>query len=173
MIPKILRYTYNAFLMIGLVALSFWMIGFFMPFYQTSAVMDIEAPMEKTMAAWNDMSRLPEWSDRFRRIIHADSALLIADDSVGTEERWSIVQPIPPDSLVLRLDREDYHMMNFFRFESRDSARTIVRRWVRIYPHGAWFDSWFFFIKSRYVKQIDHDNSRYIGHVSIRRDDQE
>jgi hypothetical protein len=169
MIPKILRYTINALLMAGIVVTSFWMIGFFIPFYQTSAVMEIEAPREKALAAWNDMSRLAEWSDRFRRIIHADSVQLIAEDSVGTGERWSVARFLPPDSLVVHLERDDYDMINYFRFESSDSIRTIARRWVRIYPHGAWFDSWFFFVKSRYVDQIEHDNRRFVSALQSRR----
>jgi len=162
MIPRLFRSIGYALAMAGLVILSFWMIGFYMPFYWTSAVMEVHVPADKAMRGWSDMRRMAEWSDRFSEVTLIDSVLLVARDSADVEERWSVVRRVSPDSLVVQLDRADYHMVNFFRFERRDSNRTTVRRWVRIYPHGAWFDSWFFFIKSRYVAQIDQDNERFV-----------
>ncbi len=166
MIPRLLSRLLYSLILAGLIVLSFWLIGFFMPFYWTSAVLEINVRADEAMHAWTDLSQMTIWSDRFRRVIQADSAQVVAEDSAGTVERWSVVERIAPDSLIVSIDRKDYHMINFFRFEFRDSNRTTVRRWVRMYPHGAWFDSWFFFVKSRYVAQIQHENERFVRQVS-------
>lgn len=158
MIPRMLGRLLQGLTLCGLIVFSFWLIGFLMPYYNIRNSFDVRASQRIVFGRWTDLRSGGEWNTRLTKIRAPFPWRMTGRDSADVDETWTVVEVFPPDSLVLLSVRDEVHMQHRIRVEALDSAHSRVRRTVRVFPHGAWFDSWFFFIKSRYESDVYRDD---------------